>query len=418
VKSLKFLSRKEMNKMAKSTLALVIAGAFTFSGTAAFASEKSEEADFETVELKNAQSAEAIAETNKDAADDAKEKLNEIESETPSLLPGSFFYFAKLALEKVKLALTFDDVKEAKLLAGYAAERMAEAEALFAEGKEEEALTAIERALEQMENAETIADDANEDSEQPKSEDENTGDLISEDKSAEDESSEEDVQAEDVAADESSSGNDTGDKETEEEVKEILAQNIIALKSNLAKFSARFDENHPAILAMQKNIDKFTEKWSGQLIGLEKEAAEEPSPVKSEEAFSEMESADDSAKEIDESVSKEEAVTPAVPVKVSKETKDAAKAEKKKAHEEAKVLEAQKRAEAKAAREEARKAAKEAHEAAKQAERELRKAAGKAAKEQQEKKVQEKQAEAKSSASKGKERAEQARGQGKENKGN
>ncbi|WP_404323761.1 DUF5667 domain-containing protein [Cytobacillus firmus] len=408
MKSLKFLSGKEMNKMAKSTLAVVIAGAFTFSGTAAFASGNSEEADFETVELKNDQSAKAIAETNNDEAesiDDSKEKLDEIESETPSLLPGSFFYFAKLALEKVKLALTFDDVKEAKLLAGYAAERMAEAEALFAEGKEEEALAAIEKALEQMENAENIVEEANEDSEQSKSDDENSSDLISEDESAEDEASEEDVQAEDDVDDELDSDNDTVDKETEEEVKEILAQNIITLKANLAKFSDRFHENHPAILAMQKNIAKFSEKWSDQLIGLEKgyagndqdgQAAEEPEPVKSEEAFSEMESADDSAKEIDESASEEEAVTRAAPVKVSKESKNAAKAEKKKAHEEAKVLEANKRAEAKAAREEARKAAKE----------------------QQAKKVEEKQTEAKSHASKGKERAEQAKGQGKENKGN
>lgn len=181
-----------------------------------------------------------------------------------------------------------------------------------------------------MENAENIVEEANEDSEQSKSDDENSSDLISEDESAEDEASEEDVQAEDDVDDELDSDNDTVDKETEEEVKEILAQNIITLKANLAKFSDRFDENHPAILAMQKNIAKFSEKWSDQLIGLEKgyagndqdgQAAEETEPVKSEEAFSEMESADDSAKEIDESASEEEAVTRAAPVKVSKESK-------------------------------------------------------------------------------------------------
>ncbi|WP_312027172.1 DUF5667 domain-containing protein [Cytobacillus firmus] len=407
MKSLKFLSSKEMNKMAKSTLALVIAGTFTFSSATVFANENKEDAEFETVEIKNDPSAEATAESNKDAAEsieNAKEKLDEIESEAPSLLPGSFFYFAKLALEKVKLALTFDDIKDAKLLAGYAAERMAEAEALFAEGKEEEALEAIETALEQMENAETIVDEENEDPEKSKSGDDDNGNL--------DESAKEDVPAEDDADSEASSDNDTADKETDDEVKEILAQNIIALQANLAKFSERFDENHPAVLAMQKNIAKFTEKWSEQLTD-EKEytgidqagqsAETAPAPIKSEEA----EAAEDPAKEIDESASEEKTVLPENSVKVSKEAKDAAKAEKKKAHEEAKAIEAQKRAEAKAARE-----------AAKQAEKEAREAARKAAKEQQAKKVQEKQAEAKSHAGKGKEKAEEAKGQGKENKGN
>ncbi|MBX9972087.1 hypothetical protein H7K21_03545 [Cytobacillus firmus] len=404
---MKFLSSKEMNKMAKSTLALVIAGTFTFSSATVFANENKEDAEFETVEIKNDPSAEATAESNKDAAEsieNAKEKLDEIESEAPSLLPGSFFYFAKLALEKVKLALTFDDIKDAKLLAGYAAERMAEAEALFAEGKEEEALEAIETALEQMENAETIVDEENEDPEKSKSGDDDNGNL--------DESAKEDVPAEDDADSEASSDNDTADKETDDEVKEILAQNIIALQANLAKFSERFDENHPAVLAMQKNIAKFTEKWSEQLTD-EKEytgidqagqsAETAPAPIKSEEA----EAAEDPAKEIDESASEEKTVLPENSVKVSKEAKDAAKAEKKKAHEEAKAIEAQKRAEAKAARE-----------AAKQAEKEAREAARKAAKEQQAKKVQEKQAEAKSHAGKGKEKAEEAKGQGKENKGN
>ncbi|MGA5688043.1 DUF5667 domain-containing protein [Cytobacillus pseudoceanisediminis] len=412
---MKFLSSKEMNKMAKSTLALVIAGTFTFSAATAFASENKEDEEFETVEIKNDPSAEATAESNKDAAEsieNAKEKLDE---EVPSLLPGSFFYFAKLALEKVKLALTFDDIKDAKLLADYASERMAEAEALFAEGKGEEALEAIEKALEQMENAETIVDEANEDPGKSISGEEVNGNL--------DESSEVVTPDEDAADGEDSSDNDTVNKETEDEVKEILAQNIIALQANLAKFSERFDENHPSVLAMQKNIAKFTEKWSEQMIeekeytGIDQAGQSSemvPAPIKSEEA----EAAEDPAKEMYESASEEKTVLPENPVKVSKEAKDAAKAEKKKAHEEAKALEAKKRAEAKAAREEAKKAEKEAREAAKQAEKAAREAAWKAAKDQQAKKAQEKQAQAKSHAGKGKLKAEEVKGQGKENKGN
>ncbi len=408
-----FLSSKKMNKMAKSTLALVIAGTFTFSAATAFASENKEDEEFETVEIKNDPSAEATAESKKDAAEsieNAKEELNE---EAPSLLPGSFFYFAKLALEKVKLALTFDDIKDAKLLADYASERMAEAEALFAEGKGEEALEAIEKALEQMENAETIVDEeANEDLGKSISDEEDNGNL--------DESAEVETPDEDDADREDSSDNDTANKETEDEIKEIFAQNIIALQANLAKFSERFDENHPSVLAMQKNIAKFTEKWSEQLIeekeytgidqaGQSSEMAH--APIKSEEA----EAAEDPEKEMDESASEEKTVLPESAVKVSKEVKDSAKAEKKK---EAKALEAKKRAEAKAAREEAKKAEKEAREAAKQAEKAEREADWKAAKEQQAKKVQEKQAEAKSHAGKGKLKAEEVKGQGKENKGN
>ncbi|QOK27626.1 hypothetical protein IIE26_02870 [Cytobacillus oceanisediminis] len=410
---MKFLSSKEMNKMAKSTLALVIAGTFTFSAATAFASENKEDEEFETVEIKNDPSAEATAESKKDAAESIENDKEELDEEAPSLLPGSFFYFAKIALEKVKLALTFDDIKDAKLLADYASERMAEAEALFAEGKGEEALEAIEKALEHMENAETIVDEeANEDLGKSISDEEDNGNL--------DESSEVETPDEDDADREDSSDNDTANKESEDEIKEILAQNIIALQANLAKFSERFDENHSSVLAMQKNIAKFTEKWSEQLIeekeytgidqaGQSSEMA--PAPIKSEEA----EAAEDPEKEMDESASEEKTVLPENAVKVSKEVKDSAKAEKKK---EAKALEAKKRAEAKAAREEAKKAEKEAREAAKQAEKAEREADWKAAKEQQAKKVQEKQAEAKSHAGKGKLKAEEVKGQGKENKGN
>ncbi|WP_226280700.1 DUF5667 domain-containing protein [Cytobacillus oceanisediminis] len=413
MKLLKFLSSKEMNKMAKSTLALVIAGTFTFSAATAFASENKEDEEFETVEIKNDPSAEATAESKKDAAESIENDKEELDEEAPSLLPGSFFYFAKIALEKVKLALTFDDIKDAKLLADYASERMAEAEALFAEGKGEEALEAIEKALEHMENAETIVDEeANEDLGKSISDEEDNGNL--------DESSEVETPDEDDADREDSSDNDTANKESEDEIKEILAQNIIALQANLAKFSERFDENHSSVLAMQKNIAKFTEKWSEQLIeekeytgidqaGQSSEMA--PAPIKSEEA----EAAEDPEKEMDESASEEKTVLPENAVKVSKEVKDSAKAEKKK---EAKALEAKKRAEAKAAREEAKKAEKEAREAAKQAEKAEREADWKAAKEQQAKKVQEKQAEAKSHAGKGKLKAEEVKGQGKENKGN
>ena len=59
------------------------------------------------------------------------------EEESPSLVPGDFFYFVKVMTEKVRLAFTFDDYEEAQLLADFAAERIKEANVLLAEGKTE-----------------------------------------------------------------------------------------------------------------------------------------------------------------------------------------------------------------------------------------------------------------------------------------
>lgn len=69
------------------------------------------------------------------------------DAEAPSLIPGDFFYFVKLMTEKVRLAFTFDDYKEAQLLADFAAERIAEANALIAEGKTDEATKLLQAAI-------------------------------------------------------------------------------------------------------------------------------------------------------------------------------------------------------------------------------------------------------------------------------
>ncbi|MEH7332831.1 DUF5667 domain-containing protein [Neobacillus drentensis] len=73
--------------------------------------------------------------------------------ETPSLVPGDFFYFVKTMTEKIQLAFTFDDYKQAKLLADFASERIAEANALFAEGKTEEAAALLKEAIATQEEA-------------------------------------------------------------------------------------------------------------------------------------------------------------------------------------------------------------------------------------------------------------------------
>ncbi|OLS37839.1 DUF5667 domain-containing protein [Bacillus sp. MRMR6] len=77
----------------------------------------------------------------------------EEEVKAPSLVPGDFFYFVKTMTEKIRLAFTFNDYKEAELLAEFTAERIAEANALIAEGQTEEAEALLQKAIETQEQA-------------------------------------------------------------------------------------------------------------------------------------------------------------------------------------------------------------------------------------------------------------------------
>jgi hypothetical protein len=81
------------------------------------------------------------------------EEDQSIQEEAPSLVPGDFFYFVKIMAEKIRLAVTFDDYKEAKLLADYAAERIAESKALLADGKTDEAAELLKEAVATQEQA-------------------------------------------------------------------------------------------------------------------------------------------------------------------------------------------------------------------------------------------------------------------------
>lgn len=77
----------------------------------------------------------------------------ETELAVPSLKDGDFFYFIKITLENIQLLITADDIKEAQLLAKFAEERISEANALFAEGKDDLAKLTIEKAIKQQEKA-------------------------------------------------------------------------------------------------------------------------------------------------------------------------------------------------------------------------------------------------------------------------
>lgn len=270
VKSLKkFTSSKELNKIAKATLAMVLAGSFTFSATRAFAEGGSTQTDQnQTVEVQANTSS-----TNSNVSEQATEK-----QKSPSLLPGDFFYFAKIALEKIKLALTFDDAKEAKLLASNASERLAEAEALFATGNQKAAVETIKDALEAMKDADKFVDDQQgttvpkEDElkdETPSTEEQATAEeqgATSEKSTTEGQATTQDQ--EEATKDEQVSDNQATEdvpvaKEDEtglENVKSVLSQNIIALTAAMEKV-----KNPVAKAALQKNIDKSYAKLAKKI---------------------------------------------------------------------------------------------------------------------------------------------------------
>ncbi|MCM3573032.1 DUF5667 domain-containing protein [Mesobacillus subterraneus] len=267
---MKKLSNQEMKKIAKSTLALVLAGTFTFSPIAMAEENNSE---VETVELQN---------VSPEEIEEAKTQVDDLEETNPSLIPGDFFYFAKIALEKIRLAFTLDNAKEAELLATYAAERLQEASALFAEGKEEEALKVIEAAVEYMESSQEIVDEEGSKEEDTDSEEETgTEEEVSSDEETESEELTEDGNepADDVVAEEPSDEDAEEVSEEEEVVNEdpfeeiegMLRQNIVALKAAMEHVG-----NDNARAQLQKNIDKTYAKMAKKLAKLEGKYAEKP----------------------------------------------------------------------------------------------------------------------------------------------
>ncbi|MBP2243077.1 hypothetical protein J2Z40_003665 [Cytobacillus eiseniae] len=189
-------------------------------------------------------------ETEKKATE---EKVQEQE-EAPALVPGDFFYFVKIMMEKVRLAVTFDDYKEARLLAHFAAERIAEANSLLAEGKADEATALIEEAIniqkkatDSLGESEEIADDETEVIEEATDET-----AVTEDQAAE-EVPAEPTEGEDIAA--------------KDEVEVKLAHNIDALAAALSHV-----KNPKAQLALKKNIQKSFAKLDKKLAKLEAKA--------------------------------------------------------------------------------------------------------------------------------------------------
>ncbi|PLS14617.1 hypothetical protein CVD28_27295 [Bacillus sp. M6-12] len=259
---MKNLLKKEMNKIAKSALAMVLAGTFTFSASAVFADELKPADQTSSVELKtevNTQTASGTEVITENTIKEAETNLEEIKKENPAALPGDFFYFTKAALEKIKLALTFDKEKEAKLLASYASERIAEAEALFAAGKEEEALEAIKKAAAFIYNAGEIVEEGSDKEAENKNQDstEEKTEKSTEDKTITDDKATEDSKL--------------------EEVENKLSQNIIALKAAMEKV-----KNPAAKAALKKNIEKSYAKLAKKLAKIESKLAKIEDKAKEE----------------------------------------------------------------------------------------------------------------------------------------
>jgi hypothetical protein len=139
----------------------------------AFANEDGTETIEATEAVENETEAEGTETTTEEATDENGESeeinladengntanIEQVKIEAPSVVPGDFFYFVKLMTEKIRLAFTLDEYKEAQLLADIAAERIAEANSLLAEGKTDEAAALLKEAISTQELAgETLTD--------------------------------------------------------------------------------------------------------------------------------------------------------------------------------------------------------------------------------------------------------------------
>ena len=254
---MKFQINQDKNKIAKSTLAMVLAGSFAFSPILTFAAqETTNEENIEKIDLQDL----SLTEENPTVENDTKteeapstavegeeSQLDDIQNDVPTLVPGDFFYFTKIALEKIKLALTFNDVKEAKLLSTYATERLAEAEVLFSEGKEDEALETIEKALDHFESTEAIIE-AEKESDKTSANEETDNHTSTNDRAL--------VEEENKTEDESLV-----------EVEKIVSQNILSLQAAMEKV-----KNPVAKASLEKNINKSYAKLAKKLAKSEEKA--------------------------------------------------------------------------------------------------------------------------------------------------
>lgn len=226
-----------------------------------------------------------------------------LEQGDPSVVPGDFFYFVKLMAEKVRLAFTFNDYKEAKLLAEFAAERISEANVLIADGKTLEAEELLKEAISTQELAEktletevgTVAEDS----------EETVGgetELVTSDKAE--------------------------DEETEVESK--LAHNLDSLLVVIGKI-----ENPKAQQAIMKNVQKTFAKLDKKFTKIEEKEAKSTT----EEKVTEGQISDDEASLEESKLEEEATAVEATTTEVENETAEVTKVKEEKQQEVAKKAE-------------------------------------------------------------------------------
>lgn len=312
----------------KRVISSIAASALMFSlATPAFANEENTEQTDTNVVEEVIHVPAVIKETTEDEVTEKDvvkevEETEQVDEKAPSLVPGDFFYFVKLMIEKVRLAATFDDYKEARLLAEFTAERIAEANALLAEGKTEEATDLLKEAIASQEKAaENLADSDEGTSEEAVA----TEDTTKTDEATENtEIVEETDEAEEIVVEE------------QEDVVEVkLANNIDALTAALVKV-----KNPKAQAALMKNIQKSFAKLDKKLAKLEKKESKHTAKTIDEIDGTENETTETTEETIVEQeevvgkteVVEEKEVQPVVASAVSKKEKAAKKIKEKHAH--------------------------------------------------------------------------------------
>ncbi|WP_102348147.1 DUF5667 domain-containing protein [Bacillus sp. Marseille-P3661] len=404
----KKLTKVVVNGLLSSTLVL------TMGTGAVFANETdSETAVVETVETSSVQTenesiqenegndttSQQSIESNVTGEEQIEFELEELDS--PSLIPGDFFYFVKMVAEKIRLAVTFDEYKEAQLLANYAAERIAEANALIAQGKVEKAEQLLKDAISIQELASELL---------PSNEVE-TEEVVEETASeveATETATTEEVEPTEVASEtvEEVDGTETDtevesteEEQTDETIGEIehkLANNIDALLMVLAKI-----DNPKAQAAIMKNIQKSFAKLEKKIKKMEEaelKFAEKMTEIEYKVEIgqiSEVEAAKETAKlevelinKIEKIEDEEEKDVEEVNNEVEKETTEATNETVKQEREENREVEKQQREEAKRIaeqqREEAKRVAEQQREEAKRIAEQQREQAKKAAEQKRE----------------------------------
>ena len=194
--------------------------------------------------------------TTEVATDESEDQIEEdtavdTDVESPSLIPGDFFYFIKILLENIQLALTFDNVKEAELLASFAEERIKEVEVLLANGEEDLAHEVLLKAIEQQELALAKYEQTEQKTEETPAEDQV--------ETVENDTIEETDEISTIEDENKDTNEEDQEKDNVEPTRAALeakfSANILALTAALEKI-----ENPKAKEVLQRNITKAQEK--------------------------------------------------------------------------------------------------------------------------------------------------------------